>query len=74
MRFGVDGIRFEPLLPPGLEHVELLGLRYRGATIDLVLEGAGAVLAQVLVNGEEAAPFLPATAPGRYVVELELRR
>jgi glycogen debranching enzyme len=73
MRFDVDGIRFEPLLPRGLENVELHGLRYRGATIDLVLEGAGGDLAQVLVNGEEAAPFLPATASGRHMLELTLR-
>jgi hypothetical protein len=73
MRFDVGGIRFEPLLPRGLEHVELHGLRYRDATIDLVLEGAGADLAHVLVNGEEAAPFLPATASGRHVLELTLR-
>lgn len=73
MRFAADGIRFEPLLPPGLENVELRGLRYRGATIDLVLEGAGGELAQVLVNGEEAAPFLPATASGRYEVTAKVR-
>jgi glycogen debranching enzyme len=73
MRFDVDGVRFEPLLPRGLENVELHGLRYRGATIDLVLEGAGGDLAQVLVNGEEAAPFVPATASGRHVLELTLR-
>jgi hypothetical protein len=73
MRFDAGGIHFEPLLPPGLENIELRGLRYRRATIDFVVEGAGGDLAQVLVNGEEAAPFLPATAAGRYVLELKLR-
>ena len=43
IRLAPDGVRFEPLLPPGLDELELTGLPYRAQTIDLhVARGAAA--------------------------------
>ena len=72
MRFGTNGVRFEPCLPSPLETVELEGLRYRRATIDVVVRGPGIRIESVRVNGENVPPFVPAEANGRHVVEIAL--
>jgi glycogen debranching enzyme len=72
MRFAPEGVRFEPLLPPGLEAVEL-EVPYRDMTIDLRLRGRGATLERALVNGHETEPFLAAGLTGRQQVAMVLR-
>lgn len=62
LRLGPDGVRFEPLLPPGLDEVELTGLAYRELTLDIRV-----------VRGEAPAlepPFVPADGVGRRRIEL----
>jgi len=62
IRLAPDGVRFEPLLPPGLDELQLTGLPYRAQTIDLhVARGAAA---------DRDESFLPATGVGRHQVEL----
>ncbi len=62
MRLAPDGIRFEPLLPPGLDELELTGLPYRASTIDVrIVRGAAA---------DSEPPFLPADADGQHRIEL----
>jgi glycogen debranching enzyme len=62
LRLAPDGLSFEPLLPPGLDELELTGVRYRAATVDLHVardDGPGIEL-----------PFVPADATGRHRLEL----
>jgi len=62
MRLAPDGIRFEPLLPPGLDELELTGLPYRASTIDVrIVRGPAA--------GSEP-PFLRADTDGQRRIEL----
>ena len=62
MRLAPDGVRFGPLLPPGLDELELTGLPYRALTIDLrVARGAA-------TNRE--LPFVPADEAGHRLVEV----
>lgn len=61
-RLAPDGIRFEPLLPPGLDELELTGLPYRGMTIDLRVGRGSSPVCE--------PPFLPAAGSGRRRVEL----
>lgn len=61
MRLAPDGVRFEPLLPPGLDELELCGIRYRALTFDLRV-----------ARGRTAArdAFLPANATGHHRIEV----
>ena len=62
MRFAPDGVRFEPLLPPGIDELELTGLPYRASTIDVrIVRGPAA---------DSEPPFLPADADGQHRIEL----
>lgn len=62
MRLAPDGVRFEPLLPPGLEKLELTGLPYRALTIDVRIERGPAPPREL--------PFVPADGEGGRRVEL----
>jgi glycogen debranching enzyme len=73
MRFEADAVRFEPLLPPSLEAVDLAGVPYRNATLEISLRGRGNRVEQVLVNGHEAeAPSIPADATGVQTIAIVL--
>jgi hypothetical protein len=51
MRFEVNGARFQPLLPPGLEFICLEGLPYRSIRLTVTVEGKGEHMA-VSINGQ----------------------
>ncbi|HEY3710960.1 MAG TPA: glycosyl hydrolase family 65 protein [Amycolatopsis sp.] len=70
--FTEDGLRFAPCLPEGWGRVSLLGLRYREATVDLVLDGAGTRVVSCTVDGRAGRPLLPAGATGHHTVHLAL--
>ena len=62
MRLAPDGVRFEPLLPPGIDELELTRLPYRSLTIDLhVVRGC---------SPDRELAFLPADGAGHRRVEL----
>lgn len=64
IRLAPDGVRFEPLLPPGLDELELAGLPYRALTVDLrVVRGQAP---------EGDSSFLPAHAAGHHRVEVKV--
>jgi len=62
LRLAPDGLRFEPLLPPGLDELELTGLPYRALTIDLHIARRP--------SPDREPPFLPADDAGHRRVEL----
>jgi len=62
LRLATDGLRFDPVLPPGLDELELSGLPYRAQTVDLTVVRGPAP------HGE--TPFLPANGAGHHRVEL----
>lgn len=73
MRFEVGDVRFEPLLPPGFEAVDLMGVPYRNAMLEISLRGRGNRVERVLVNGQEAeAPSIPADATGAQSIAISL--
>jgi Mannosylglycerate hydrolase MGH1-like glycoside hydrolase domain/Glycosyl hydrolase family 65, C-terminal domain len=72
MRFEPGGVRFQPVLPPGLRKVKLEGIRYRNASVEIDVRGAGTTIVGCLVDGEDADPFLPAGERGNHVVEVVL--
>jgi cellobiose phosphorylase len=72
MRFEPGGVRFQPVLPPGLREVTLEGIRYRNASVEIDVRGAGTTIVRCLVDGEDADPFLPAGERGNHLVEVVL--
>jgi mannosylglycerate hydrolase MGH1-like protein len=75
MRFEPSGVRFQPLLPPSVERVELAEFPYRAATVQVTLRGPGARIERVRIDGDDApAPFLPADASGAHAIEIVLGR
>jgi hypothetical protein len=41
MRAGIDALRFEPVLPSGLDRIGLTGLPWRGDVLDIEVSGSG---------------------------------
>ena len=72
-RFDVDAVRFEPLIPPTFERIDLVGLPYRNATLGISIRGRGNYVERVLLDGREAeAPSIPADAAGTHSIEIML--
>jgi hypothetical protein len=73
MQFEPEGIALTPWLPAGLEHVRLDGLRYRGATWNVFVEGHGAP-GQVLIDDQPATrAWLPARMTGEHQLRVILQ-
>lgn len=78
LRPGPAGLAFGPCVPQGLGGLRLAALPYRGALLDVSVEGEGDVLDQVLVDGVPVPPaagvHVPASAIGEVRVELRVLR
>ena len=75
MRFGVDGLLFAPLLPPGWGEVSLSGLRYRGAVLTVRLRGAGNRIQSFRLDGKrQSKPEVAAELTGSHAVEITLSK
>ncbi len=72
LRFGVDGLSFQPTLPAGWGDVTLAGVPYRGATLTVALHGAGNVVSAFKLDGTSQAASLPATLTGAHTVDITL--
>jgi len=73
LRFEPDAVRFEPSVPDGLGRVRLAGLPWRGATLEITIEGSGHHIKTCRVNGELLpSPALPVDASGPQHVEITL--
>jgi glycogen debranching enzyme len=72
LEFGTDGITFRPTVPAGYAgEWALQQLRYRGATLDITLRGAGTNIRTFNLDGEpQQAPYLPATLTGPHHVDI----
>lgn len=79
--FGLEmsesGLAFRPAVPDWVTGpLELKGFRYRGAEVDIYMEGQGTKIKSLRCNGEEQTlPFvLPPTATGKLQIRVELER
>lgn len=73
MRFEESGIRFAPVVPPGLGTIRLTAIKYRGSVLDLTITGAGTRVRRFQVDGlaSERAQF-GVGRPGAHHIEIEL--
>lgn len=74
MRLEPDRIAFRPMVPPSYGGERTLrGLRYRGATLTLVVRGHGDGVASSRLDGREVARAeLPADATGAHTLEITM--
>ena len=73
MNFQPDGVTLAPTLPAGWGNVALSGLKYRGATLDIALQGQGNRIASVTIDGKKSKnAFIPATLTGAHMVNIVL--
>ena len=51
MNFDENGVVFEPHLPEGIQRVDLTGISYRKAMLNVHVRGVGGHIAEMTVNG-----------------------
>lgn len=71
MRIDKGGIRFQPYLPDGIKSLELSGVKYREAELDIQISGDGTKIRKMTINGVETNK-IPSTAKGKQVVEIQM--
>jgi trehalose/maltose hydrolase-like predicted phosphorylase len=65
MNFDENGVVFEPHLPEGIQRVDLTGISYRKAMLNVHVHGVGGHIAEMTVNGRrEPAHRVAVTAYG----------
>ncbi|WP_419994752.1 MGH1-like glycoside hydrolase domain-containing protein [Streptomyces boninensis] len=72
LRAGHRGLSFAPSLPPDWGPVTLSGLAYRGATLDLTVEGEGSRVASCTLDGRPAPARIPAGLTGQHELRIEV--
>ncbi|WNV82951.1 ricin-type beta-trefoil lectin domain protein [Umezawaea sp. Da 62-37] len=73
MAFLDDGLAFGPNLPWGWGDVTVSGLRYRNATLNVTLRGAGSTIASYRLDGvTSSSRTIPKSLTGTHTVEIAL--
>jgi glycogen debranching enzyme len=73
--FQTDGLRFAPHLPARWGSAQLKGIKYRGMTLDVSLQGAGNRVGQVSIDGEASKQaFISATLTGAHTVSITMKK
>ncbi len=73
MDFSPHGVAFRPLLPEGVTALELRGLPYRGATLNIHVNGVGSKIAECSINGQISEPaFIDARAEGDQEIDIRV--
>jgi hypothetical protein len=73
MDFTTSGITFQPTLPAGWGNVTLTGVQYRGATLNIDLQGSGKVISSFTIDGTTTTnDSIPATPTGTHTVTITL--
>lgn len=71
--FDTGGITFKPTLPAGWGDATLAGVRYRGATLNIALHGAGNVVSSFTLDGTATSSHsVPASLTGTHTVDITL--
>ncbi|MFL6120774.1 MGH1-like glycoside hydrolase domain-containing protein [Actinophytocola sp.] len=73
LEFGVDAIRFRPVVPATFSRLRLSGLVHRDLTLDLTVTGSGAVSSFTVDGVAQRDHAIPATLSGPHRVAITLR-
>lgn len=74
MSFGLNGIKFCPVIPKSYDGTKtLMGFKYRGATLNIKVTGFGQNIRSFKINGNKMTnAYLEATATGTQNIEIEM--
>lgn len=73
MRFSVDGVRFEPVVPEQLVSVEVRGLPYRSCELDIFIKGSGSEVGEIELDGRDLDEcMVPADIEGSHRVNINM--
>jgi len=75
VQVSVDGVYFKPFLPYNVQHIELLGMKYKNAILDIDIAGEGTVIEHFSINGKEQKTFfLPGNSVGNIKIQIKLKK
>ncbi len=74
MSFEADGLRFQPVIPSSYPGTKTLSrFRYRGAVLDITVEGFGNRIESITLDGEPLEDaFLPADISGEHTLNIAM--
>jgi hypothetical protein len=73
LRFGADGLRFQPFVPSALKgERSLTNFRYRNAVLAIQLEGYGNTIKSFLLDGKSSVPFIAKDLKGKHNIKIIL--
>ncbi|MBE0698714.1 MAG: hypothetical protein IH586_17485, partial [Anaerolineaceae bacterium] len=73
MDFSAQGAAIQPLMPAGVSHLELRGLPYRKARLNITVSGTGAEIVECQINGHKSErALIDATATGEQDILVRL--
>ncbi len=73
MKFDVDGVRFDPIVPDTFKNAMTLNnFIYRKDTLNMTVTGPGKYLQSFTLDGASTAPFFPATLTGKHTIVMTM--
>ncbi len=73
INFLADGLEFRPFVPANLRDERTLsGFKYRNASLDITVRGAGAHIASFTLDGREHQPIIPTNITGRHSIVITM--
>jgi hypothetical protein len=73
MSFAPDGLHFHPFIPKAMRgKFVLTNFHYRGSVLSISVQGFGNHINRVTIDGQLAAPMVPATLAGDHSVSIEV--
>lgn len=70
LKFSEKGIEFSPMGTESVCGIDLSGLRYRNATLNIRISGRGDKIKSFKCNGKESSPFIPCDITGNAEIEI----
>jgi len=74
MAFEENGIRFAPVVPPRFQEISLTKVKYREASLRIVVKGNGTKVQEFKLDGKKQdEPFFPATLQGDHQIDISMK-
>ena len=73
IRFNANNLAFEPFVPKAMEGKRTLdNFKYRGAVLNIEMQGYGNMIKSFLLDGKESQPMIPASLKGTHNIKIVL--
>ena len=75
IEFEENGVRFAPVVPKNFQRLTLSGVKYRQATLKIVIQGNGTQVSRFKLDGKEQQDrFFDAALQGNHEIEIHMMR